>query len=219
MTVTVSISSSVSRVGIVIYPGFDELDAVAPYEVLRKASLAGAPLAVELVALQGAGPVTGSQGMTVLATTGLQGPFDWLVVAGGAWASRRAIGAWGEIQRGDLPRALAQCRRQGTAFASVCTGAMVLSAAGLTKGRPATTHHVALDALREEGAQLVAARVVDDGDLITAGGVTSGLDLALWFVERQHGAALAEELAQVMEYTRVGPVWRAATPLSSDARG
>jgi transcriptional regulator GlxA family with amidase domain len=207
---TTETSRSLKNVGIVIFPGFDELDAVAPYEVLRKASAGGAALAVELVALRGAGPVTGSQGMTVLATAGLEKHFDWLVVAGGAWAARGEIGAWGEIQRGDLPRALARCRQEGTAFASVCTGTMLLSAAGLTRGRPAITHHVAIDALREQGAEIVAARVVDDGDLLTAGGVTSGLDLALWFVERHHGAPLAEKIAHDMEYTRVGPVWRAS---------
>jgi len=204
------------RIGIVIYPGFDELDAVAPYEVLRKAVQAGAPGEVRLVALE-KGPTSGSQGMTVIATDAL-GPttsgtaplFDWLIVAGGSWAARSPIGAWGEIARGDLPRALAAHAARGTALGSVCTGAMLLSAAGLLRGRPAVTHHVALTALAAEGAQLVEARVVDDGDRITAGGVTSGLDLALWFAERFWGKALAAKLADAMEYTRVGPVWQRA---------
>jgi transcriptional regulator GlxA family with amidase domain len=195
-------------IGIVIYDGFDELDAVAPYEVLRKAAAAGAPVDVRLVALGGPGPVTGSQGMTVMASDGLDGPFTWVVVAGGSWAARTDTGAWGEITRGALPRALARLRAAGTSMASVCTGAMLLSAGGLTRGRPAVTHHVALEALRAEGAEIIDARVVDDGDLVTAGGVTSGLDLALWMVERLFGAPLADRLARSMEYTRVGPVWR-----------
>jgi transcriptional regulator GlxA family with amidase domain len=85
---------------------------------------------------------------------------------------------------------------------------MLLAAAGLTQGRHATTHHVAREALRATGAVLVDARVVDDGDLITTGGITSGLDLALWLVEREAGAALALELERHLEYERRGTVWR-----------
>ena len=73
---------------------------------------------------------------------------------------------------------------------SVCTGAMLLAAAGITDGRPATTHHGAIEDLRASGARRRGrARVVDDGDLITAGGVTSGIDLALHLVERECGRA------------------------------
>jgi transcriptional regulator GlxA family with amidase domain len=96
-------------------------------------------------------------------------------------------------------------------MASVCTGAMLLSAAGITRGRPATTHHVALEALRGEGARIMDARVVDDGDLITAGGVTAGIDLALWFVERYFGRALADGIARQLEHARTSSVWGGKT--------
>ena len=196
------------KIGIVIYDGFDELDAIAPLEVLRNATTAGAAIDAKLVALKPNARVTGSHGLVVTPEGTLDDGFDWLIVAGGSWAARHDVGAWGEIKRGDLPRALAGRRAAGVAMASVCTGAMLLSAAGITRGRNATTHHVALDALANEGARVVAARVVDDGDLITAGGVTSGIDLALWFVERHCGGALAETIAGQMEHTRVGRVWR-----------
>jgi transcriptional regulator GlxA family with amidase domain len=147
-------------------------------------------------------------GLTIVPDGTLDEPFDWLVVSGGSWAARKDVGAWGEIARGELPRALAMSRERGTSMASVCTGAMILSAAGITKGRRAVTHHVALDALRSEGAIVVDARVVDEGDLVTAGGVTSGIDLALWLVERHFGKELADGIARQMEYTRVGPVSR-----------
>lgn len=208
-----SANTTKSKIGVVVYPGFDELDAVGPFEVLRKAALAGAPFEVTLVARE-AGPVTGSQGMTVVVPETLRdveaGRYAWLVVAGGMWSARGEVGAWGEIQRGELPRLLAAHARAGTKMASVCTGAMLLSAAGLTRGRRAITHHVALSALADEGAVVVDARVVDDDDLVTAGGVTAGLDLALWLVERSCGTSLAAYLAAELEYTRVGDVSRRA---------
>jgi transcriptional regulator GlxA family with amidase domain len=79
---------------------------------------------------------------------------------------------------------------------------MILSAAGLTRGRPVTTHAVARETLRAEGAEVLDARVVDDGDLVTAAGVTSGIDLALWLTERLAGRAVAEAVATNMEYQR-----------------
>jgi transcriptional regulator GlxA family with amidase domain len=199
------------RVGIVVYDGFDELDAVAPYEVLKNAAAAGAPVEVRLVTLRQCASVRASHGLGVASEGTLDETFDWLVVSGGSWAARKDVGAWGEISRGDLPRALARHKQQGVGMASVCTGAMLLSAAGITRGRPATTHHVAIEALRGEGARIVEARIVDDGDLITAGGVTSGIDLALWFIERHFRKAMADEIARQLEYPYGTPVWRASS--------
>ena len=132
----------------------------------------------------------------------LDGRFDLVIVPGGGWYDRAEQGAWGEAQRDKLPKAIAKLYGAGVTIASVCTGAMLLSAAGLTRGRPATTHHGALEELRKQGAAVVEARVVDDGDLLTAGGVTSGMDLALWLVEREWGAELAKKIEAEMEYER-----------------
>jgi len=194
---------------IVLYDGFDELDAVAPYEVLVAAAKRGAPFEVELAHLEGAREVVGSQGLAVRATAALAERLELLVVPGGRWADRSSlVGARVEAERGTLPRAIGRIHAGGARVASVCTGAMLLAAAGLTRGRHATTHHVAREALRASGAVLIDARVVDDGNLITAGGITSGLDLALWLVEREAGAALALELERHLEYERRGTVWR-----------
>ena len=193
-------------VAIVIYDGFDELDAVGPYEVLKNAAAGGADLTLRLVTREPAERVTASHGLTVVPEGVLDESAELVIVPGGAWAARSDVGAWGEIQRGGLPSALGRLGRSGTAMASVCTGAMLLSAAGLTRGRPATTHHVALSALADEGAVVVRERVVDDGDLVTSGGVTAGLDMALWLVERQWGAELADRVAREMEYERSGGV-------------
>jgi Transcriptional regulator containing an amidase domain and an AraC-type DNA-binding HTH domain len=194
---------------IVIYDGFDELDAVAPYEVLRAAGRRGAPFEVELAHLDGPREVQGSQGLLVQATARLAERLDLLVVPGGRWSDNASpIGARVEAERGLLPKAIAGLHDGGATIASVCTGAMLLVAAGLMRGRPATTHHVAKYALKASGAELIDARVVDDGEVITAGGVTSGLDLGLWLVERTAGAVLALELERHLEYERRGTVWR-----------
>ncbi|MFC5291090.1 DJ-1/PfpI family protein [Actinokineospora guangxiensis] len=85
---------------------------------------------------------------------------------------------------------------------------MVLSAARLTRGRNATTHSGAKADLAARGTTVIDARVVDDGDLITGAGITSGLEVALWLVERFVGAQAAQPAENVLEYERGGTVWR-----------
>lgn len=200
------------RIEIVVFDGFDELDAVAPYEVLRTAQAYGADWDVALVGVAGAGMVKAHHGLRLDVTEVLGHP-DALIVPGGGWSQRSERGTWGEVQRGDLPVRIAAAAPGCAWVASVCTGAMLLSAAGLTRGRPATTHHVAHADLAAAGAELITnARVVDDGDLLTAGGITSGLDLALWVVEREAGAAIAAKVARQMEYERSDVVWTRERP-------
>jgi transcriptional regulator GlxA family with amidase domain len=196
------------RVAVVLYPGFDELDAVGPYEVLRTAAAAGADLEPLLVTRDRDARVTGSHGLTVEPQGTLEdGPFDVVIVPGGGWNDRAAAGAYAEAQRGELPAALRRLHEAGATLASVCTGGMLVSAAGRSRGRPSTTHHLALDELRDAGAEVVDARVVDDGDLLSCGGVTAGIDLALWLIERTWGKGPAEAVARTIEHKRRGPVW------------
>jgi len=196
------------RIAVVIYDGFDELDAVGPYEVFRNAVRGGADAQVDLVTLEPAERVTASHGLVVEPQGELDGRYALVVVPGGGWNDRAGSGAFAEAERGELPAALANLHEGGAAVASVCTGGMLLSAAGLTQGRPATTHHAALEELASAGAEIVDARVVDDGDLVTSGGVTSGIDMALWLVEREWGKPLSDAIAGEMEHERRGPVWR-----------
>lgn len=198
------------RIDVIIYDGFDELDALGPYEVLRNAVQGGADADVALAALAGPGPVTGSHGATVLAQRAA-GEADLVVVPGGGWNDRAPQGARAEAERGALPAHLTARHAAGTTIAGVCTGGMLLAAAGLLAGRPAITHHGAVEELAASGAQVVRARVVDDGDVVTAGGVTSGLDLALHLVERLWGAPLAAAIAAEMEHDRR----RAAPPVTA----
>jgi len=89
-------------------------------------------------------------------------------------------------------------------IASVCTGALLLGAAGRLQGRRATTHHRVFYRLPEYGATVVRERVVDDGQLVTAAGVTSGVDLGLYLVGRLEGEQARDEIAAQMEYRSPG---------------
>ncbi|MGW9453262.1 DJ-1/PfpI family protein [Streptomyces sp. NPDC055632] len=96
--------------------------------------------------------------------------------------------------------------------ATVCGGSLVLAMAGLLEGRHATTHHLGLDMLDATGAHAIRARVVDDGDLITGSGVTSGLDLGLYLLERELGPRIAHAVEELFAHERRGTVWRAQAP-------
>jgi len=203
------------KIEIVLFDGFDEVDAVGPFEVLRNAQRHGGVDAdVALVGIDGAGEVAGAHGLRVVVDAGPSDHADVIVVPGGGWNDRSPHGARTEAERGTLPALLRAGAARGAAVASVCTGGMIVAAAGLTAGRPATTHHGAIDDLRASGAEVVDARVVDDGDLITSGGVTSGLDMALWLVEREWGRELADAVAREMEHERRGRVWRRHGPVA-----
>ncbi|WP_308343346.1 DJ-1/PfpI family protein [Streptomyces sp. MK37H] len=136
---------------------------------------------------------------------------DVIVVPGGGYGRRDGPGVWAEIASGVLPRALAAAPRRGLTVSSLCTGALLLSAAGLTKGRPCTTHHGAKADLKAQGGLVKDARVVDDGDLVTAAGVTSGLELGLWLVRRELGADAAIGVEGTLEYEARGTVWTASS--------
>ncbi|WP_338728544.1 DJ-1/PfpI family protein [Haladaptatus sp. DJG-WS-42] len=198
-----------TRIDILCYDGFDELDAIGPYEVFKTATAFGAPFDVRLVTLTARETVTASHGLRVGidAVLDRSEPADIVVVPGGGWNTRSEQGAWAEAEKGAVPDALVAVHDAGATVAAVCTGGMLLARAGLTDGRPAVTHASALSDLRETAAKVVDARVVDDGDMLTAGGVTSGLDLALHLVEREAGAEVATRVATELEYERRDAVY------------
>ncbi|SEE06706.1 DJ-1/PfpI family protein [Streptomyces sp. TLI_105] len=197
------------RIHIAMFDGVEELDFAAPYEVFSGAGFfTPRPVEVRYVSATGARAVTAAYGTVV---RGIR-PWapeeaDLLVVPGGGYARRDSPGVWAETDRGTLPRALAAAGRPGLTISALCTGVMLLSAAGLTKGRPCTTHHKAKPDLAQQGGLVKNARVVDDGDLVTAGGITSGLELALWLVRRELGADPATNLEEMLEYEARGTVW------------
>ncbi|WP_405429022.1 DJ-1/PfpI family protein [Streptomyces erythrochromogenes] len=197
------------KVHVVMFDGVEELDFVAPYEVFS-ASRFFTDRAVEVryVTASRPGFVRASYGTRVGVEHGwAPQEADIVVVPGGGYARREDPGVWAEIRRGTLPRALGAAPRPGLTVAGLCTGVMLLSAAGLTRGRPCTTHHKARPDLEREGGVLKNARLVDDGDLVTAGGITSGLELALWLARRELGADAATGLEAMLEYEARGTVW------------
>lgn len=196
------------KIDILLFDGFDDLDALGPNELLRHAARAGAPFEVSLVGLDGAERVVSALGTTIALDGALSERPDLVLVPGGGLLDGSPVGVLAEIERGAIPAALAERHAGGATIASVCTGALLLGAAGLLRGRPATTNRLALDRLRETGAEVIDERVVDDGDILTAQGVTAGLDLALRLIERERGPDFAHNLARGVEYERTGRVWR-----------
>ena len=190
------------RTEILMFDGVDELDVVAPFEILVSTGFD-----VELVTMRRCPSVTGAHGMTLTPHAVLGSRPSLLIVPGGRWASKAPDSAWGEVDRGVLPAAIAERHAGGTRVAGVCTGAMLIAASGMLRGRPAVTHRSALDDLRRFGALVhPEARVVDDGDVLTSGGVTSGIDLALDLIELEHGRDAALREAARIEHDYHGPV-------------
>jgi len=186
---------------IVVFDGLDELDALGPFEILRRAGQLSIDFSVRLVAHTGQDTVCAASGLT-FATDGrfVPGEADVVIVAGGGWNARSKQGAWAEYQKGELAPLLVEAARSATVIAGVCTGTMLWAHAGVLNGRRANTHHTAHAELADLGVVVVPDRVVDDGDVITSGGVTSGLDLALWLVARELSELLAQQIAKSIEY-------------------
>ena len=194
------------RVHIPIFDGFDELDAVGPYEVFRTAANVGADCDVSLVAPATQEVVTAAKGLRVIPDGILPAPSaadapDLLVVPGGGWSDDDG-GVRREVESGKLPAAIRSHRESGAEVASVCTGAMLLERAGVLEDRPATTHHTAVADLRAAGVEVRDRRVVDAGAVATAGGITSGIDLALHLVGRAFGGDVAAAVAEELEHDR-----------------
>jgi uncharacterized protein (DUF427 family)/putative intracellular protease/amidase len=193
-----------TTIDIVLYEGVDELDVIGPLEVLRSAASAGADLTVRLVTRTKPRKVRGAHGLRLRADAVYEPGADVLLVPGGGWRSRAETGAWGEAERGDWLPLLGAAAASGTLMAGVCTGVMLLARAGVIGARPATTHRSARDDLAATGTQVLDQRVVDAGGLVTAAGVTSGIDLALHLVARLVGPEAAEREATRLEYAWIG---------------
>jgi len=199
------VTTSPRRIGIVLFDGVEELDAVGPWEVLSYWTR-GHPedgWEVVLLSLTGA-PVTAAKGMVIGAQASFAdaGALDVLLHPGGG-GTRRLMAdpahlEWVRTQRQQVPL-----------MTSVCTGSLVYAAAGLLAGRPATTYWSAFDELAAADPSVVPRpgdRYVDDGDVITSAGVSAGIDMALHLVVRLAGADRARQVRRGIQYDPEPPI-------------
>ena len=189
------------QIGILVFPRVQQLDLTGPYEVF-----ASMPAAHVHLVWKDRSAITSATGL-VLAPTMTFGEcptLDVLCIPGGGGVNALLEDA--EVL--DFVRAQGARARYVT---SVCTGSLVLGAAGLLRGRRATTHWLSHDFLEKFGAIPVHGRVVRDGNLITAGGVTAGIDFGLAVVAELAGQAAAEAIQLALEYAPQPP-FRAGTP-------
>ncbi|MGV0627701.1 DJ-1/PfpI family protein [Mycolicibacter minnesotensis] len=180
------------QIAIVLYPGFTALDFIGPYEMLR-----WLPDAQVRLVWHEPGPIAADSGVLVVGATHsldeTPSP-DVILVPGGPGcveAARDTV----------LLEWLRRAHRTATWTASVCTGSMVLAAAGLLEGKRATSHWSALSALKAFGVTPVGdERIVHQGDIVTGAGVSAGIDLGLWLAGRIGGDKRAKAIQLSMEY-------------------
>jgi len=185
------------KIAIVVYDRLTALDAIGPYEVLSRVPGAN----VTFLAAE-PGPVRTDNGMLTLlvehSLEDLANPDIVLVPGGPGEVAQRAGGPVLEWLR--------QADRTSTWTTSVCTGSLILAAAGLLDGKRATSHWLALEELRRLGAEPVQERVVFDGKLVTAAGVSAGIDMALTLAARLAGEEVAQAIQLGIEYDPQPPL-------------
>jgi transcriptional regulator GlxA family with amidase domain len=179
------------QIAVLLYDRFTALDAIGPYEVLSRLPDAS----LSFVAAE-SGPVHTDNGMlTILAEhtlEELERP-DIVLVPGGPGEVAARAGA-------ETLEWLKRVHETSTWTTAVCTGSLILGAAGLLEGKRATTHWLALEELAKLGAEPLSERVVYDGKIVTAAGVSAGIDMALSLAEKIAGRHVAEAIQLSIEY-------------------
>lgn len=191
------------KIGILLFDDVEELDFVGPWEVFKMAREAKPDSFELLLVAEKDAPVRCRGGMRVLpdATTAACESLDVLLVPGGQ-------GTRTEVKNEALLAWIAQVSSKAQWVTSVCTGAMLLTAAGPARGKRVTTHWAFVKSLRERdeaSAVLESFRYVRDGNVVTAAGVSAGIDMALWLVGQWHGPEFARSVQRYMEYDPAPP--------------
>ena len=205
------------KVQILLFDEVDILDVMAPYEVLLAATeYTDETIDVRFVSIDERRTFkNGISNYELQAETTLDTQTTGLVLIPGASGS---INMKSETS---IPFKLNKIANQGVTdkikevhrnpnmtIASVCGGGVLLAMADIIKDRHVTAHFMGLDLLEGAGAHVVNARVVDDGDIVSGAGVTSGLDLAFYLVERELGPQIAYEIERLFQYEKRGTVWK-----------
>ena len=197
--------AEIKRIGIVLFADVEELDAIGPWEVLAYWTRSFPEDLYTVSALSASGGlVRCANGLVVQADHSYADApaYEVLVYPGGQGTQPQihdqAQLDWVRRRRGNVPL-----------MTSVCTGSLVYAAAGLLKGRPATTHWRSLDLLAELDPTIdvrADERFVDDGDIITSAGISAGIDMALHLVKRLAGIERAREVRRGIQYDPTPPV-------------
>ena len=188
--------------GILIFDDAEELDFVGPWEVFTMARVGGHEDDRVVAIAEREGPVRCAKGLRVLPDcTFADAPTLDVVLVPGGQGTRKEV---------DNPALIDWLARAGAActwVTSVCTGSYLLHRAGLARGRRVTTHWAFCETLRQQGdvEVLEGVRYVRDGRLVTAAGVSAGIDMALWLVGQLHGVAHARQTQRFMEYDPAPP--------------
>jgi transcriptional regulator GlxA family with amidase domain len=194
-----------TRIGIELFDGAEELDWAGPWEVLAAWATQWPDDGIEVFTVARIGDViTCAKGLRVLADETWQtaGKLDVLVYPGGRGTRR-------ELKDTAVLGRLREMQSGGTLMTSVCTGALVYAAAGFLRDRPATTYWSSFDELRALEPTVEARpdnRFVDSGEVITAAGVSAGIDMALHLVARLHSVERAREVRRYIQYDPQPPV-------------
>jgi transcriptional regulator GlxA family with amidase domain len=187
----------IKRIAFFVFPRLTLMDFVGGYDALRRVSRMGIDRSVIHRVIGSESPLTDDSGFTIRPDGVYDDlePYDLLYIPGGH-GSRELL---------EDPRAIEYLRSWGTKkpIASVCTGSLLLGAAGHLSGLRATTHHTALEDLAPYCREVVRERVVDEGRVVTAAGVTSALDLGVHLVGKFWGEEAREKIARQMEYVPV----------------
>ncbi|MFD5769583.1 DJ-1/PfpI family protein [Streptomyces sp. NPDC127049] len=195
------------QIAVLLFEGFTSLDAVGPYEIL-----AHLPGAETVFVAKETGPVRNDQGSLALSAdkTLADVPHPDIVLVPGGPETRQAA------HDPEIQRWLRTADATSTWTTSVCTGSLLLAAAGLLDGRRATTHWLAYEELRALGVEPTGERVVFDGKYVTAAGVSSGIDMALHLFGRIAGDEAAMTVQLLTEYDPQPP-YDAGSPLKAPA--
>jgi cyclohexyl-isocyanide hydratase len=195
-----------TQIGLLLFPGLTQLDLTGPFEVLARIP----DVAVHLVA-KTREPVTSDRGLTLLPSTTFDEcpDLDVICVPGGS-------GVYDQMLDGEVLSFLRRQASQARYVTSVCTGALILGAAGLLRGYRATTHWASMEFLESFGATPVDTRVCVDRNRITGGGVTAGIDFGLFLASVLAGNEVAQRIQLSLEYAPEPP-FRAGSPASAPA--
>jgi putative intracellular protease/amidase len=183
---------AMTQIAIVVYPGFTALDFIGPYEVLRNL-----PDAEVRFVWHEPGPIAADSGVLLVGATHsfdeTASP-DVILIPGGMTTMEHT-------RDEKLLDWVRQAHKTASWTASVCSGSVILAAAGLLDGKRATSHWLALTALKALGATPVSdERIVHEGDIVTSAGVSAGIDLAMWLAGQIAGEGRAKTIQLAIEY-------------------